>query len=197
MAMPYVPYEGPIVTRSEAAKLGVPRYFTGKPCKEGHFSQRYRASCICVQCSHQRDRVWKSNNRDKVKVWTAKERAERPHQPRSRNQKWRTKNHAKARQIEKAYQDNHKLELATRVRNRRARYRNAEGFHSPEDVDVLLASQNGVCAACRTNVHTGFHVDHIIPLSRGGSNWATNLQILCAKCNLSKGSKTMLEWKTS
>jgi 5-methylcytosine-specific restriction endonuclease McrA len=32
------------------------------------------------------------------------------------------------------------------------------------------------------------------PLSRGGSNWPSNLQLLCKTCNSSKNNRTMEEW---
>ena len=34
-----------------------------------------------------------------------------------------------------------------------------------------------------------FHVDHVVPLAKGGIESITNLQILCETCNLKKGSK--------
>ena len=34
------------------------------------------------------------------------------------------------------------------------------------------------------------HIDHVIPLAEGGTNALSNLQLLCAKCNLAKGKKT-------
>lgn len=34
-----------------------------------------------------------------------------------------------------------------------------------------------------------FHIDHIIPLARGGTHTVTNMQILTAQDNLSKGSR--------
>lgn len=36
----------------------------------------------------------------------------------------------------------------------------------------------------------GIHVDHIIPVSRGGKTIPSNLQVLCAKCNTAKGART-------
>lgn len=39
-------------------------------------------------------------------------------------------------------------------------------------------------------------IDHKTPLSRGGSNWPGNIQLLCLPCNDSKGTKTMDEWIT-
>lgn len=38
------------------------------------------------------------------------------------------------------------------------------------------------------------HVDHQVPLSRGGSNHPLNLVPCCQSCNLSKGSKLDCEW---
>lgn len=36
--------------------------------------------------------------------------------------------------------------------------------------------------------HVKLHIDHIVPISKGGSNEDDNLRIICAKCNLSKGN---------
>lgn len=38
-------------------------------------------------------------------------------------------------------------------------------------------------------------LDHVLPLSRGGSNHPLNLLPACKPCNCSKGSKTWSEWK--
>lgn len=37
--------------------------------------------------------------------------------------------------------------------------------------------------------------DHVIPLSRGGSNDMSNLKTACFRCNRSKRDKTLEEWK--
>lgn len=38
------------------------------------------------------------------------------------------------------------------------------------------------------------HIDHVVPLVRGGAHADGNTQLLCAGCNLSKNSKTMAEF---
>ena len=47
------------------------------------------------------------------------------------------------------------------------------------------------CCSCGTRVGAGItlHVDHIIPVSRGGLSTLDNLQTLCATCNLGKGAR--------
>ena len=60
----------------------------------------------------------------------------------------------------------------------------------------LYGEQEGVCVGCDT--HFPFRimeVDHILPKSRGGTDAAENLQLLCSHCNRSKGNKTMAEWR--
>jgi len=52
--------------------------------------------------------------------------------------------------------------------------------------DKLLAL-NGECQMCGTT-HK-ITIDHIIPLSKGGTNHIDNLQPLCHSCNASKGDK--------
>lgn len=47
------------------------------------------------------------------------------------------------------------------------------------------------CAICGTNVEQdNFHVDHIIPFSKGGPTTVDNGQLSCPSCNLAKGNKT-------
>jgi hypothetical protein len=40
------------VTRKEAKEQGLELYFTGKPCKYGHISQRRVSDYQCLECPH-------------------------------------------------------------------------------------------------------------------------------------------------
>lgn len=74
-------------------------------------------------------------------------------------------------------------------RNRRARERNAPGKNTASDIKQLMTLQKSKCAVCRCSIKNGYHVDHVIPLSKGGSNDKFNLQLLCQHCNQSKHAK--------
>jgi 5-methylcytosine-specific restriction endonuclease McrA len=68
---------------------------------------------------------------------------------------------------------------------RRARERGADGDCTPEQWESILKDWGHACAHCST---TGVEMtqDHIIPLSKGGSNDWTNYQPLCHPCNSRK-----------
>lgn len=50
-----------------------------------------------------------------------------------------------------------------------------------------IRQRDKVCKKCGTDKGP-FHVDHIRPYSKGGWNVESNLQLLCAPCNIRKGA---------
>lgn len=75
------------------------------------------------------------------------------------------------------------------ARNRRALKRNAPGTHTAADVAAQYERQHGRCYYCGAKVCEAYHVDHVLPLSKGGSNGPENLVIACPQCNMSKHDK--------
>jgi len=49
--------------------------------------------------------------------------------------------------------------------------------------------QQWLCVYCKCDVSQKYHVDHIIPLAKGGKHAPENIQILCPSCNVRKSSK--------
>ena len=60
---------------------------------------------------------------------------------------------------------------------------------------IVLERDGHACTYCGAGRQ--LEGDHIVPLSRGGSNAFFNLATACRPCNLSKGSKTVQEWRAS
>jgi 5-methylcytosine-specific restriction endonuclease McrA len=50
-------------------------------------------------------------------------------------------------------------------------------------------AQNWKCAICRTSIKDAYHVDHIMPIARGGKHEPRNIQLLCETCNVRKNAK--------
>lgn len=54
-----------IISRKEAKARGLKRYFTGKPCKHGHASERFTPSKGCRECQRLTNKNWGHSNPDK------------------------------------------------------------------------------------------------------------------------------------
>lgn len=122
-------------------------------------------------------------NKDAVKASKAKRYDQTKEARRAKIKEWQDKNPERVKEIMRAA-----------CLNRVARKAGADGSYSIKDIKHLFRTQEGECAACRTSLSEGYHVDHIKPLSRGGSNWPENLQLLCPSCNVRKGAMPMEEF---
>jgi 5-methylcytosine-specific restriction endonuclease McrA len=56
-----------------------------------------------------------------------------------------------------------------------------------------LASQDG-CAYCGGSLGDEPHADHIYPLSKGGLSVLENLVLVCGRCNIKKGTMTLVQF---
>lgn len=102
----------------------------------------------------------------------------------------------RGRQVSKASKKRHPESIRSHARNRRARNRAALGRHTGEEIVDIRRMQRDRCAepSCRTKLHGKGHVDHIIPLARGGGNDRRNLQLLCGPCNFRKHAKDPIDF---
>lgn len=77
------------------------------------------------------------------------------------------------------------------------RIKRAGGTFSKEDILAIYRRQGGKCAYCSMSLNGKFTIDHIQPLSQGGTNWPDNIALSCSSCNSSKRDKSVEEWKRS
>lgn len=54
-----------------------------------------------------------------------------------------------------------------------------------------------LCMVCKTNTinQMDFHCGHVVPEALGGATCLSNLRPICAKCNLSMGTKNLDKFK--
>lgn len=77
-------------------------------------------------------------------------------------------------------------------RKRRLTKYNAEGFHTNGEWELLKKQYNYTCPCCGlSEPEIKLTEDHIIPLSKGGSDLIENIQPLCKSCNSKKHTQTV------
>lgn len=59
---------------------------------------------------------------------------------------------------------------------------------------LLLREQGGNCPGCLNPLQSNTHMDHYLPLKLGGKHEDSNIQLLCAACNLKKNAKHPERW---
>lgn len=112
----------------------------------------------------------------------------------SHREEWNARARARAALLKQTNPEKYRAQTATAGRNRRARRKESTGKHKTADIEFLWTSQRGHCVLCLKPLVRGkFHVDHHIPLARGGSNDRSNLRLLHKKCNLEKSSRDPYE----
>ena len=97
---------------------------------------------------------------------------------------WGRANRDKTRIIQKNYYWNNveKVRTQKRVRNR--------GHISLKDWKIICDQKDNKCQHCfLKGDHKSLSIDHIIPISKGGTNVKENLQPLCLSCNHKKGNR--------
>lgn len=209
-----------IISRKEAKALGLVRYFTGCACKFGHLCERYVVASKCIECGKNNSRRciaanperrleysrrWDRNNKWHRRQYYAKNRdaiiarAKRwwkSHQEldKKRAAAWRLSHPDKAAAAIRKWRLSNLDKAAAKERNRNARKRGNGGTHTAADIHNIFKMQHGKCACCRIYLRAKYHVDHIKPVSKGGSNDRRNLQVLCVPCNLRKHDLDPIEF---
>lgn len=196
-----------IISRKDAMAKGLKRYFNGRACPHGHVAENYVRG-ECVVCADIRISAYGAANRERLNQKQKARHAADPEKSRAIAAKYREANREKdiSRQAEwreknqlwlKQYRITARDIINARTRLRRSRKRASGGNHTVADIQRIYDEQRGKCACCRTKVGKKFDVDHIQPVSRGGSNAARNLQILCGTCNRKKHAKDPIEFMQS
>ena len=125
------------------------------------------------------------------------------------NKLWRARNLERSRAYHRAYYAAHSEELmaytvdwtrrnrdkqrASKARRRTAQ-NGADGAMTAAELASLIVLQGGLCFYCETEIVGRYSVDHFIPLSRGGSNWISNIRLACRSCNSRKHDKMPWEF---
>jgi len=90
------------------------------------------------------------------------------------------------------YREKNKDKISFWRKSHRARKLQAEGSHTFGEWELLKKQYGYMCPCCgksELELKAKLTEDHIIPLSKGGSNYIENIQPLCKSCNSRKHTK--------
>lgn len=134
-----------------------------------------------------RERKWRAANADKLKQQNREYRAANPERVKEWRSRWSEKHGSEWRR--QHYLANRAWYLA---RNHIQRRRDGRAIDELADAIHELLEQP--CAYCGTTEEE-IEIDHIVPLSRGGTNDPENLAPACRPCNRSKWNRLPDEWQ--
>lgn len=136
---------------------------------------------------------WKKENPEKVKKIERRRRERNVEYERERKREYYQKNKEKMSIWQKHYRKENSEQYSKYRRNRTARKKNASG--DGVMLSELIQTHGSSCYLCNKNSATD--IEHLIPLSRGGTNHVDNLRPACRSCNSKKGTKTLEEYLKS
>lgn len=197
-------------SRGEAKASGSVSYFTGKSCKNGHVDERFTINGGCRSCQEERRQIAKFEDIERWKASQRDYRERNKEKERDRQRKWAAENREKVNLRAARYYERHTEKCRERVsmwrernpfltraqKTRRKDRLKSGGRHTASDLQDLFRLQRGKCAACRVKL-SDYHVDHVIPLAKGGTNDRRNLQLLCPPCNRHKAAKDPIDFMQS
>lgn len=109
---------------------------------------------------------------------------------------WVSSNKQKLYEYGVKYRSENRNKLNVHQQNRRAKL-STSGNLSKDLPERLFVLQHGRCACCGEPLGSDYHLDHIMPLSLGGTNTNDNIQLLRKQCNLRKRAKHPVEFMQS
>lgn len=148
-------------------------------------------------------RVYGKKNRDKLREKDRQRRASNPEKYKKQNQEYYKKNKEKIDKKKKEWllkNPHHRSEV-----DRRRRARKANNGYEKYTWQEVIQTYGSNCYLClkpidltaerqtgRPGWEEGLHIDHFVPIVKGGPDTLANVRPTHGRCNLSKGSQILL-----
>jgi 5-methylcytosine-specific restriction endonuclease McrA len=168
-------------------------------------SQRRRREAERVKAL-EAQRQWAEANPEKVIEAEEKRLKVKIQKKREQARKWREENPEKVRESQRKYRESHPeiyreatkkyYQANPEVKRAGERKRKAKKHDNPafdistKELKKLYARPCSYCGSFEE-----ITLDHVVPISKGGTHGVSNLVPACGPCNSSKGQKLLIEWK--
>lgn len=131
-----------------------------------------------------------ARQRDNARRWYTPERVTQKIMKETASRNANPERKAKFDAYHREWQKKHPLQRTVHFHNHRARLKNAEGSFTKLEWGQLVIRHDHRCIRCRRREpEIKLTVDHIVPLTLGGTNFISNIQPLCYSCNSRKGNR--------
>lgn len=215
--------EQPFVGSRKQALAAFAKYYINprRSCPQGCCpSTRYVSNTNCITCAgkwwientdkvseqrrgfyqENRERLTATNharyaaNPDLWKALAKKYAAENPERKAATDMEWRRNHIDYLKDYYNEWRIAHPEKMAAKAHKRRAAKLGSTEHFTAEDVDIIRLKQKNRCPYCGKTLGKKFDVDHVIPLSKGGSNGPENIAIAHSRCNRQKGGKDPIDF---
>lgn|SRR5574337_84304 len=158
-----------------------------------YYAKAYSKDEAHLAAARERAARWREANKDTAferwKAFRERHKSKLSEKDRAYYQANRQKIVARTKAYAIANPEKRKSHAVAVQSRRRYRLLNSEEHFKASDVERLKKLQRMKCANCGRSLKDGFHVDHRLPVSKGGDNGPLNIELLCPSCNTSKAAK--------
>ena len=174
--------------------------------KHGKFGLNSRCKGCITKYSKENSKIavermtkWKNDNPDKLKEHTTLYYERHKEDCNKRSREYYKDNSTKINEWIKQWKIGNKDRVCWYSHKRRVLLLGLEYHHTLEDETSLWVEQCGFCYYCGIDLTTLVekHLEHKIPLVRGGDDTKDNLCWSCPRCNYEKHRKTEKEYTES
>ena len=126
--------------------------------------------------------------RENARIRSARYYAAHAQRAQACSKRWRDKDRKHVNAVAAVYAKEHKNQYRIRCTVRRTRKTKAGGVYTYAQWIALCNKYNNCCLCCGKK--RKLTADHVVPVSKGGTSYISNIQPLCGPCNSSKGANT-------